>query len=522
MCEEDWRIGPLGTIIRPEGDTIHSQSELNGLNQDAADVPRILSNWTARRGPLYQRLAAALRGAIQRGDLPDGTRLPPERQLAEQLLISRSTVVAAYELLRQDEILDRRQGSGTRVVYAASPRAAVEPSGRLTRALARNTLFRRITEGPDETIDLVGAYLLNAGELPVSMLAGLERDIATLSQGSGYAPLGYPPLRRAVAQHVSRSGLPTTPEEVLVTGGAQQALHLAACLYLQNGDTVIVENPTYPGALDAFAMVGARFAWVSTGRQGADVNALSDLVARVAPRLMYLIPTYHNPVGGVMPERQRRVVARLVEDTQLPTIDDQSLAALGLVNASPPPPIASFAPNAPLLTIDSVSKFGWSGLRVGWIRAPEDVIARLGRVKAVADLGGALPSQLIATRLLESFDTLRQERRRLLAERHDLMSALLAQLLPTWSWERPQGGLCLWVRLPHGNTQEFAQVALRHGVSIVAGPVASPDGSFGDYLRLPFGRDPATIERAVQRLASAWNDYVPLQESRRQSLEVVV
>jgi DNA-binding transcriptional MocR family regulator len=467
-------------------------------------------------------LAAALRGAIQRGDLPDGTRLPPERQLAEQLLVSRTTVVAAYELLRQDDMLDRRQGSGTRVVFAAAPREAVEPSGRLTRALARNTLFRRITEGPDETIDLVGAYLLNAGELPASMLSGLEREIATLSQGSGYAPLGYPPLRRKIAQYVSHLGVPTRPEQVLVTGGAQQALHLAACLYLQNGDTVIVENPTYPGALDAFAMAGARLAWVSTGRQGADVEALTDLVARVAPRLLYLIPTYHNPVGGVMPEQRRRLVARLVEDNQLPTIDDQSLAALGLVSHPPPPPIASFAPDAPLLTIGSVSKFGWSGLRVGWIRAPEDVIARLGRVKAVADLGGSLPSQLIATRLLDSFDDMRDERRRVLNERFELMSSLLAQLLPAWSWERPQGGLCLWVRLPRGNAREFAEVALRHGVSVVAGPVASADGSFGDYVRLPFGHDPATLERAVRRLASAWNDYEPLHESRRQTLEVVV
>jgi DNA-binding transcriptional MocR family regulator len=224
-----------------------------------------------------------------------------------------------------------------------------------------------------------------------------------------------------------------------------------------------------------------------------------------------------------MPEPRRRILARLIGEHQLPTIDDLSLACLGLSGTEPPPPIASFAPpGAPVLTMDSVSKLGWGGLRVGWVRAPEQVIAGLGRIKAVVDLGSSLPSQLITARLLESFDEVRRERVRLLRERFELMSALLGQLLPAWSWERPQGGLCLWVRLPHGNAHEFAQVALRHGVSVVPGSVASADGSFSDYLRLPFGHQPATLEEGVRRLATAWSAYAPQGDQARQKLSVIV
>jgi DNA-binding transcriptional MocR family regulator len=488
-----------------------------------ADVLRGLADWSAADGPLYQRLSDALRAAIVRGELAGGTRLPPERLLAQQLLISRSTVVAAYEHLRQAELVERRQGSGTFVRYAPRDVQSPDPSLVLSRSLGRNTLFGRIMEGPDETIDLAGGYLLSPDGLPASALAGVERELAELSRdGSGYAPLGYPPLRQAIADYLSRQGLPTIPEEVLVTSGAQQAIYLTACLHLQHGDTVVVENPTYPGALDAFVTAGARLAWITTGRHGADVEAIAELAAHARPRLTYLIPTHQNPTGGVMADHRRRQLASVIEDHQLTVIDDESLCALGFGDGDPPPPIATFAPGAPVFTIGSLSKLGWGGLRAGWVRASDQVIARLGRLKAVADLGCSIPGQVIATHLLESLDDIRLDRRRLLADRFELVCALLGRLLPSWQWEHPLGGLCLWVRLPHGSAAEFAQVALRHGVSVVAGSVASADGSFGDFLRLPFGQEPRVLEEGVQRLASAWKAYTALQAPRHQTFSVIV
>jgi DNA-binding transcriptional MocR family regulator len=501
------------------------QSGQNGLEFDDAGpelgvLLGVLGRWSDGRGPLYRRLAAALSAAARRGELAPGMRLPAERTLARALSLSRSTVVAAYELLRQEEVVDRRQGSGTRVRALADGPRAEPPAAGGGAFLGRNTLFGRLTDGTDGTIDFHGAYLLGGG-LPRVVLADLDRELAGLSRASGYTPLGHPPLRQAVAERLTRRGLPTRPAQVLITSGAQQAIGLAAANELRPGDAALVENPTYPGALDAIGAAGARLAWVTTGRGGADVEQLREVVARARPRLVYLIPTFQNPTGGLMPEARRRALARLVRELGVPLVEDDSLADLTL-DDPPPPPIAAFDPEAPILTLGSLSKLGWGGLRVGWVRAPEPLVARLGRLKAVTDLGSSLPSQVIATRLLGHVDELLRDRQRMLRERYALITRLLQEWLPDWSWEPPRGGVCLWVRLPHGSAAEFAQVALRHGLSLVPGPVSSADNGFADYLRLPFGLEPPALEEGVRRLARAWDAYVPLAEARRETLTVIV
>ena len=476
-----------------------------------------LDIWSTSDGPLYRRLAAALRQAIRRGDLTVGEALPPERILARQLAVSRSTVVAAYEILREEHLLERRQGSGTRIRSAPPQRG-----GGLSTALTRNTIFRRLMDGPGGTIDLTGAYLLEPGGLPTHAVADLGHDLLRLAETSGYSPLGYLPLREAVARHMSRRGVSTNADQVLITAGAQQAIYMAACLFLQRGDSVLVENPTYPGALDAFTAVGARLVGLRTRRFGVDLAVFAEHLLHVAPRLVYMIPTYQNPVGGVLSEPNRRSLADLIQQHQVPLLDDDSLSGLSVVG-DPPPPTAAFAPNAPILTIDSLSKLFWAGLRVGWIRAPEPIIGQLARLKAVTDLGGSLPSQVIATRLIADYDDIRELRRPIIASRLELVTQLLADLLPGWTWDTPQGGLCLWVRLPYGSATEFAQIALRTGVSIVAGSVASSDGSFDDHIRLPFGHRPEVLEEGVRRLAKAWQIYAPEGESRvAQSMAVIV
>lgn len=494
---------------------------------DAAefDAVALLGGWTRAPGPLYRRLADALRAAIARGALAAGERLPPERGLAERLGVSRSTVVAAFDELENERLIVRQQGSGTRVRSQGVEHARADSNPRVSTPTTnpnRNAFFRRITNTLDETIDLVGAYLLTDQGLPSRFLADVMAQVSEFSRSSGYFPLGHPELRRAIATYLSTHGLPTTSDEVVVTTGAQQAIHLSASLFLAAGDTVVVENPTYPGALDAFAGQGARLTCIRTGRAGADVDGLAEVVARTAPRLVYLIPTFQNPVGGLMPESRRRTVARVVEDAQVALVDDESLIGLGLEELEVPPPIASFAPRASILTIGSVSKLGWGGLRVGWIRAPEEIVARLGRLKAVVDLGGSVPGQLIAAHVLDDFEALRVERRVHLCARFDLVTRALQRHLPSWSWDMPRGGLCLWVRLPYGNAFDFAEVAARHGVSIVGGPVASADASFGDYLRLPFGHEPAILEEAIRRLAAAWDAFEPRAPSRAQRLSVIV
>ncbi len=284
---------------------------------------------------------------------------------------------------------------------------------------------------------------------------------------------------------------------------------------------MILEDPTYVGAIDVFAAAGARLAPVPVAEHGVRVDQLREAVAREAPSLIYLMPTFHNPTGVVAPESHRREIARIAVERGIPILEDDALANLDL-GQPPPPSISSFAPSAPVLSAGSLSKLMWGGLRVGWIRAPEPFIARLARRKALGDLGNSAVAQAVAARLLPRAEEIRESRRRQITERLAVMEKEMARLLPEWTWRRPRGGLSLWVRLPRGNAAEFAGVALRHGVSVLPGPTCSPSNGFAEFLRLPYVLEPPKIREGLRLLARAWSAYAPAKRRERTSLEVLV
>jgi DNA-binding transcriptional MocR family regulator len=250
---------------------------------------------------------------------------------------------------------------------------------------------------------------------------------------------------------------------------------------------------------------------------------MEDLLRRFTPRLAYLCPSHQNPTGVVMGETRRRRLARLVEETGLPLVDDNALAELSL-ESEPPPPVAAFltarggrdgsSEAAPIVTLGSMSKVFWGGLRVGWLRAPEPIIARLARLKAVGDQGCSLVSQVIAVRLLDRIDEARAVRRAQGIERLAALRGLVDELLPGWTCNRPAGGHIAWLRLPRGDASELAQVALRHGVAVVPGSLASPDGGMREYLRMPFVAEPAVLGEGLRRLAGAWEVYAASLQGR--------
>jgi DNA-binding transcriptional MocR family regulator len=477
-----------------------------------------LGNWAQGDGPAYRRLADSLKQAIERGEVAAGSRLPAERELSRLLSLSRTTVVAAYEILRDERLVESRQGSGTRV-RGGEKRAG--PFREDSAGSFRPSRLPRLIEGSGGTIEFLGAHLPACDGVLHNLSAADRAALAELAKGPGYVPLGLPELRRSIAGHVAGWGLPTSPDQVLVTSGAQQAIGLAASLFLERGDSVVVENPTYLGAIDIFAAQGAHLVPVPVGEGGVNVEALRDAIARVKPRLIYLMPTYQNPTGAVLSERDRRRVARLAIDSGVPVIEDNTLADLSL-GPAPPPPIAAFTGAAPVLTIGSMSKLFWGGLRVGWIRASEEVISRTAKLKIMADLGGSLLGQFAAVRLLGEASRVRQARRREIRERLDRLTKLFGKHLPDWSWAPPAGGLSLWVKLPHGDANEFAQVALRHGVSVVPGPLTSPDGSCADRLRVPYVLEAGPMTEGVERLARAWAAYSATSRRQRENLGVLV
>ncbi|MGH2717494.1 MAG: PLP-dependent aminotransferase family protein [Actinomycetota bacterium] len=471
-------------------------------------------------GPLYQRLAAAVTAAVDEGRARPGMVLPPERALAQQFGVSRSTVVAAYERLREAGVVERRQGSGTRIAARAGRQASIAREAALVEVMHRNVLFRGVIDGTEGRIDFLGAHH-GATERLSSVMEAADEELKSASVHHGYFPGGYPPLRRAIAEHLTAKGLPTVPGEVLVTNGAQQAISLAMAFLAQRGDTVAIENPSYPGAIDAAAGVGAQVVPILVGVNGAGVGALGDILATRSPRVVYLNPTFQNPTGTVMPDAARAEVARLVSRHQSVLIDDCAVVDLW-TRDEPPPPIAAHAIDAPILTVGSMSKLFWGGLRVGWVRAPAALRARLTGFKAMLDLGSSIPSQVLATHLLAELDAVREERRAEAIAKFRLLNSLLTELLPSWSWTVPTGGLWVWARMPVGSARDFAAEALREGVAILPGPTSSCNLSFNNHIRLTIARSPEVLTEGMHRLAAAWERYRPRAEGSGDALEVIV
>ena len=446
-----------------------------------------LGRWSAARGPLYLLLADRLRQLIDAGQLPPYAALPPDRVLAGLLAVGRSTVVAAYDHLRQEGKLQRHQGRGTWVAPAVL--SGVRPPV----TASANPLFVNYLEPMDGVLSL--ACTAPSGP-PPELAAAYQRAVARLAEavgdGIGYHPVGLPELREALARRYTRRGVPTTPEQILVTTGGQQALALIAELYLAPGDQVLAQSPTYPGALEVFR---ARAAVL----HGA---AIEQWPAGPPPRLAYLNPTHHNPTGRTLSALERRRIVELAAAREFPLVDDTVLNGLSFGGAEPPD-LAAFAAPGQVLTVGSMTKTVWGGLRTGWIRAAEAQVAQLARIKAIHDLGSPVLEQLAAVELLPDLDEIAARRGRELNRRHDLACSLLTSLLPEWEFERVRGGQCLWVRIP-GNASAFAQLALRHGVSLLPGDAL---GGSADRLRIPFTAVPGELEESLHRTATAWAAY---------------
>lgn len=468
-------------------------------NVAPATVAHALGEWATFDGPLYHRLVEGLRGAIARGDLPMGSHLPAERRLAVALSVSRGTVVAAYEVLREDGLIDRRRGSGT---WITSPGLEASTADTAT-AVHAGRLIGRLLGPAADVIDLGVSILPDTASLPAEALRVDRDDLEGLADRHGYQPAGLRSLRQRLAELHTAAGLPTRAGQVVVTTGAQQAIVLATQVLVRAGDAVVIERPTYPGAIEAFARAGAHLVGIDVDGAGARVEDLAAAAKAHDARVAYVVATCHNPTGAVMPEGRRRAFAALAEQG-LVVIDDASVAHLTF-EGDPPPPIAAFArAEAPVLTVGSLSKLLWGGLRVGWVRAPQPLAAQLARAKASTDIGSSALAQVVALRALEDYDRIAKALRVQQADRARLLQRLLTERLPGWRFTPPAGGLSLWVELPCSTADAFAPVAARHGVVFLPGSAASVDDAHPRHLRLSFALDPDRLDEGVRRLAAAW------------------
>jgi DNA-binding transcriptional MocR family regulator len=302
-----------------------------------------LGRWSSGRGPLPVLLAARLRRLIDEGELAPGEPLPPDRILASALAVGRSTVVGAYDLLRYDGRIVRRQGSGTRVTGSAPDRAHQTTSA---------PIFLHLLEPPDGVIPLACAAPDRPPPEVADAYARIMPALASTTGDIGYYPAGHPVLRRAIADRYAERGIPTSPGQILVTTGGQQALSLLAQAFLAPGDQVMVEGPTYPGALEAFREQAAVLRSLPTGLDGLETAAGGHRTV-----LAYVISTFHNPTGSVLPAAARRALVKATAASAIRLIDDEVLSDLAFPGVQVPPPLAAYSDA--VISVGSLSKCVW-------------------------------------------------------------------------------------------------------------------------------------------------------------------
>ncbi|WP_348003529.1 PLP-dependent aminotransferase family protein [Pseudolysinimonas sp.] len=456
---------------------------------------RLLGEWRTGTQSLHDDLAGGLRSLIRSGALGSGTRLPAERSMGQVLGLSRNTVTKALDLLRADGLLQSRQGDGTYVTYSRQ-RSATRGDDRLSSFVG---------EAVSERIDLRSAALpglpMVAEELNYIDGARLRSLVMT----HGYLPAGLPELRDAIASYYTDLGLPTTPDHILVTSGAQQALRLTASLFVRPGAPVLVEEPTFRGALESLKSLGGRLIGVKSGVDGIDVDDLTSAIKAHSPVLLVVQSTVQNPVGSVLDDFRRSRIASLSNRFRLPVIDDATLADTIIDGNRRPIPLA--AGGDLITTVGSVSKSFWGGLRVGWLRADPVLVSELAALKGELDLGTSLIAQLVSTRLLPQLESARDQRREMLSLHRQVALDKLTSELPDWQPVLPTGGGSMWVRLPSGSATTLAQRAEQLGVQFLPGPTFSASDVLDDHVRISYAVPPQELARGIELIAEAWRAY---------------
>jgi 2-aminoadipate transaminase len=397
-----------------------------------------------------------------------------------------------------------------------------ERTRRLTSSTIRELL--KLTQRPD--------LISFAGGMPAPELFPVERireacarmlsDPAASQAALQYgATEGYPPLREMIARHTARYGIVTTPDNVLITSGSQQALDLIGKLLIDRGDPILVEAPTYLGALQAFDIVGAEYLSVPVDDEGLVTSGepLQQALQR-GPKLMYLLPNFQNPSGTTLPLDRRRTLLEIAERNGIPIVEDDPYGQLRYEGDHVPPMLALDRHSRSIrrdngfhvghvIYLSTFSKTLAPGLRLGWMIAPPDVISRLVQLKQGADLHTSNFTQQLAYEVAHGgfLDAHIRRLRPIYQERRDVMlEALETYMPPGITWTRPQGGLFIWLTLPEGvDCNSLLKAALARDVAFVPGTAFFADKSQGMCnCRLNFSNaQPEKIVEGVRRLADA-------------------
>jgi DNA-binding transcriptional MocR family regulator len=454
----------------------------------ARSLAAALGGWRTSE-PAYEALADGIRVLCLDNRIAAHTLLPAERELAMALALSRTTVAAAYRSLRESGHVRSVRGSGSVTLPLPRRDPGIQP-------------------GVADAIDLQ-----QASPPAWPGLAGVIGEVAaaatTIVSRPGYDILGHEPLRVALAAQYAARGIPTTPEQVMVTSGAQSAIHVLAGVLVRRADRVLLETPTYPHAADAFRLAGARLVGLPVTTDGGwDLDRAAQAFARTRPALAYLMPMFQNPTGRTMTVHEVSELRRGAERAGTTLVIDETTAPLRIDDSAGD--AEPFAGADDVVRLGSLGKTVWGGLRVGWVRASVDVIRRLAAARSAYDLGTADFEQSVTSALLPRMPEIVAQRAAHLRAGRDAAVAALGDLLPQWRVPRVSGGVALWVELDAPLSTPLVLAARARGLYLAAGSRFAVEGGHDRHLRIPFTAPPADLVRGVEILADVWPEVQDL------------
>lgn len=457
-------------------------------------VIQLLGQWSNGSGALYRQLAESLTLLIDEGTLRSGDRLPPERALASSLSVSRGTVVKAFELLEEEGRVSRVQGRGTTVNGLNVRSARSEPF-----------VGERLWMAEGGAIDMLKAI---PRILPGTAALVDNINLATYSSDlDGSEPLGWWKLREAIAELHTSQGLQTSPHQIMVTTGAQQAIALIINSMVQPGDVVLGEDDTWPGLIDSVRQRGARFEPVKMDHEGIIIADLEAKVDRFRPALIALNPQHQNPTGTRLPVDRVRAVAEIALRYRIPVLEDRVAADLGF-DRRHLPAIDEFDTGGYGLTVGSICKIAWPGLRLGWMRADAQVINRVRSHKAVLDMFTPALSQLLGIEVIKRYDDFVAERIADLRLSANVVLDWLERDFEGWTFLPPRGGYSVWATLPDDvSADAFVQAAGLQGVLAASGRNFCPNDADCSNIRIPFTAPPQVLDEAMERLSQTWKNF---------------
>jgi DNA-binding transcriptional MocR family regulator len=476
--------------------------------------------------PLYLQIKNQIRQLIVGRALQPGYRLPPERKLAAALGVNRSTVVNAYRELEADGLIESHVGRGTMVNFIPGREAGEElgltlppvwrnfyssRAGRMSNPFISNVLDMVAREDTISFALGVPALEFHPVEYFNSIISGLMKKEGNALFEHG-PTAGYYPLREYLAGYMGQRAIQAGPENIIILSGSQQGLDLAAKVFIEPGDAVVIEEHTYMGAIQVFAAAGARVFSVPMDEEGLRVDVLEQVLSRYRPKFIYTQPTYQNPSGITMCLARRRELLRLAYRFHVPVLEDDPYSELhyegGLV-----PSLKSLDTSDHVIYLSTFSKVISPGLRLGWLAAPSDLARQLLMAKQLDDLH----SNTLAQWAVNEFCRKGLQREHLLTVRgeyHKRRDAMLASLEefapPGLCWSHPAGGFHIWCGLPEGvHAGDLLSRAVEKKVTFVPGDVFCASAGGTDRLRLSFSRcSEATIREGIRRFCTVLSKMI--------------